>query len=288
MNLQHLTNNILRMDSKRAASQENRATTLLLHHIKEVDRRRLYSDWKFTSLFDWCVKDLGLCEGSAHLRITAARLLADMPELEEKIDQGILSLSHISQVNQFCRENKIKDLEKKKNILGQIENLTKKETDKKLFGISGVEKPGRETKKRISDKKTKVSYILSDETLEALDEVKKLLGKQISSDELMKLMIASLKEKVEKEKFKQTSNPKRSKGTKVTGRIISAEVKRKVYLRDKKCVSCGSQHRLNFDHAKPYALGGTNTIENIRLLCFHCNQRASMKMGLGRKVTSSG
>ena len=283
MNLKHLTNNILRMDSKRVARQEKGATTLLLHHIKEVDRRRLYSDWKFTSLFDWCVKDLGLCEGSAHLRITAARLLADIPEIEIKIENGALNLSNISQVNQFCRENNIKDLEVKKDILNQIENLTKKETDQKLFSLTGIQKPGRETKKRISDKKSKVTYILSDDTLDALEEFKKLIGIQMSSDELMKLMIGALKEKVEKNKFKQITTPKQTKGTKVSGRMISAEVKRKVYLRDKKCVNCGSQHRLNFDHLKPYALGGTNTIENIRLLCFQCNQRASMKMGLSRR-----
>lgn len=81
MHLKHLTNAVLRTDAKRAALKEKEAITLLLHHIKEVDRRRLYCDWKYASLFDWCVKELGLCEGSAHLRITAARLLADIPEI---------------------------------------------------------------------------------------------------------------------------------------------------------------------------------------------------------------
>lgn len=272
MNLKHLTDATLRKDAKWAALKEKEATTVLLHHIKEVDRRKLYCDWKFTSLFDWCVRELGLCEGSAQLRITAARLLADIPEMKEKIEQGALNLSNISQVNQFCRENSIDDVQEKKEILNQVENLSKKQAEKKLFELSGKEKPAKESRQRISEKQNKVSLILSDETIEAIKEVKALLGKDIDSDELMKLMAQALKEKVEREKYKQVQRPRACSPAK--GRALSAEVKRLAYARDKKCVNCGSQHRLNFDHKRPFALGGTSTIENIRLLCFHCNQRA--------------
>jgi hypothetical protein len=265
MNLKHLSDTTLRYDSKNAAFKEKEATTVLLHHIKEVDRRKLYCDWKYTSLFDWCVKELGLCEGSAHLRITAARTMKDIPEIEKKIEEGLLTLSSISQVNQFCRKNEIKGVSAKKKLLKQVENLSKKETEKKLFELTGKEKPAKETK---------ITFVVSDETIEALNEVKALLGKDVSSDELMKLMVSALKEKVEKEKFKQVKRPQAARVAK--GRGISAAVKREVYTRDKKCVKCGSKHRLNFDHRHPYSFGGDNTVENIRLLCFNCNQRAWM------------
>lgn len=272
MNLKHLTDATLRTDAQRAAFKGKEATTVLLHYIKEVDRRRLYCDWKFTSLFDWCVKELGLCEGSAHLRITAARLLAHIPEIEKKIEQGALNLSNISQVNQFCRENDIATVREKKELLQQVENLSKKQAEKKLFEISGKEKAANESQRRISDKKSKVSLILSDETMEAIQEVKDLIGKEMNSDDLIMLMAKALKEKVEKEKFKQVERPRVC--TPAKGRSVNSEVKRTVYARDKKCINCGSRHRLNFDHKRPFALGGTSTIENIRLLCFNCNQRA--------------
>ncbi len=274
MNLKHITDTSLRSDSRRAALKEKEATTLLLHHIKEVDRRRLYSEWKFTSLFDWCVRELGLCEGSAHLRITAARLLEDIPELEEKIEQGSLNLSNISQVNQFCRENDIKDNEKKKGLLKEVENLSKKQAEAKLLGISGKSKPARESRRKVSSTISKVSILLSDETVQTMDEVRSLLGKNVSSDELIKLMAQSLKEKIEKDRFKQVEKPRATKGTKKGTRVISAEVKRQVYLRDRNCVNCGSKHDLNFDHRIPYSLGGDGSLGNIRLLCFNCNQRA--------------
>jgi hypothetical protein len=272
MNLKHLTDITLRRDSKNAALKEKEATTLLLHHIKEVDKRKLYCDWKYTSLFDWCVKELGLCEGSAQLRITAARLLADIPSIEKKIESGSLTLSNISQINQFCRQNNIHDVEEKMELLDKVENLSKKEAEKTLFEISGKEKSAKETQKRVSGNKSRVTLILNDETMEKLKEVKDLLGKNLSSDELIKLMAKALKEKIEKEKFKQVSRPRAAQVMK--GRAISAHVKRKVYERDKQCVNCGSKRNLNFDHRKPFAFGGTSSVENIRLLCFQCNQRA--------------
>lgn len=274
MNLKHLTNNILRAESKRAALKEKEATAILLHHIKEVDRRRLYSDWKYPSLFDWCVKELGYCESSAHLRITAARLLQDIPEIEEKLEQGALSLSNISQVNQFFRQNDIADVGEKKKLLLEVENLSKREAEKKLFEMTGKERPAKETQQRINKNKSKVSLILSNETLEAIKEVKDLIGKEMTSDELIQLMAQTLKEKVEKEKFKQVSVPRAAKVA--TGRMIPASVKRMVYARDKKCVNCGSKRNLNFDHRLPYSMGGENSVENIRLLCFQCNQRSWM------------
>jgi 5-methylcytosine-specific restriction endonuclease McrA len=38
-----------------------------------------------------------------------------------------------------------------------------------------------------------------------------------------------------------------------------------------KCAHCGATERLEIDHIKPIALGGTNTIDNVQPLCRHCN-----------------
>jgi 5-methylcytosine-specific restriction endonuclease McrA len=41
---------------------------------------------------------------------------------------------------------------------------------------------------------------------------------------------------------------------------------------------CQEKRGLEFDHIKPFALGGTNDIKNIRLLCRNCNQREAFKI----------
>ena len=61
-------------------------------------------------------------------------------------------------------------------------------------------------------------------------------------------------------------------------RYIPHARKALVWQRDQgQCCKCGSRRNLNFDHIKPLALGGESTASNLRLLCFHCNQRARMK-----------
>jgi 5-methylcytosine-specific restriction endonuclease McrA len=46
-----------------------------------------------------------------------------------------------------------------------------------------------------------------------------------------------------------------------------------VWQRDRgRCVKCGCQERLEFDHIIPLAKGGSNTERNIQLLCEPCNR----------------
>jgi HNH endonuclease len=56
-------------------------------------------------------------------------------------------------------------------------------------------------------------------------------------------------------------------------RIIPSSVKLAVWKRDKgKCVICGSQDNLHFDHIIPYARGGSSLVsENIQILCARHN-----------------
>ena len=63
-------------------------------------------------------------------------------------------------------------------------------------------------------------------------------------------------------------------------RRITQEVKDKVWNRDGgKCVECGSNENLEFDHIIPHSKGGANTYRNIQLLCEPCNRSKSAKIG---------
>ncbi len=69
-------------------------------------------------------------------------------------------------------------------------------------------------------------------------------------------------------------------------RYIPQKIKRQIWRRDKgKCQFkdkrtgqlCHSQYKLELDHAWPYSLGGSNTVQNLRLHCRTHNQyRASL------------
>lgn len=64
-------------------------------------------------------------------------------------------------------------------------------------------------------------------------------------------------------------------------RYISRRLKYKIWQKNnKKCTQCRSQCNLQIDHIKPYALNGKTSEENLRLLCFNCNQRKRIEAGL--------
>jgi 5-methylcytosine-specific restriction endonuclease McrA len=54
---------------------------------------------------------------------------------------------------------------------------------------------------------------------------------------------------------------------------IPRDVKLAVWQRDRgRCVSCGSQQLLEFDHVIPLAMGGSDNERNLQILCADCNR----------------
>lgn len=54
---------------------------------------------------------------------------------------------------------------------------------------------------------------------------------------------------------------------------ISDDIKHLVWQRDRgRCVKCGSQSELQFDHIIPFSVGGASTPENLQILCGTCNR----------------
>lgn len=60
---------------------------------------------------------------------------------------------------------------------------------------------------------------------------------------------------------------------------IPEQVRFSVWRRDEgKCVQCGSNKYLEFDHIIPFSKGGSNTERNLQLLCEKCNREKSSKI----------
>lgn len=57
---------------------------------------------------------------------------------------------------------------------------------------------------------------------------------------------------------------------------IPTEIRRAVFERDGgRCVECGSNFDLQYDHVLPVSRGGATTVQNLQLLCADCNSRKS-------------
>jgi hypothetical protein len=58
----------------------------------------------------------------------------------------------------------------------------------------------------------------------------------------------------------------------------NAGIRREVFRRDQACTQCGSTYALETDQRHPLGTGGLTTLENLRLLCRSCNQRAAIEV----------
>lgn len=104
------------------------------------------------------------------------------------------------------------------------------------------------------------------------------------SKEEAKELINTAKKEERKRKLKDSKTLIKEKAEKLYGDIpsddkrkpIPDEVKEKVWRRDNgRCVKCGSQENLEFDHIIAVVKGGSNTARNIQILCERCNREKS-------------
>lgn len=281
MDLKYLTNDQLNLDLKKLVGEERVLLTKILYHLKEVEVRKLFCDYGCTSLFDYACKELKYSADQAYRRIQAMRLLKEIPELSTKIDTGELSLTNINQAQRFFNDNKVIAKKNKISVLKKLINKSTREGQKELLKMSPVKPLPLETKKQVSPNHQQFSFNLSDKLEKKLDLVKSLLGPKacnISMAELIEDLADLAIEKLQDKKFGRSTlsakiNP--------NSRYISKNLKQQIWNKAQgKCVHCRSTHNLNFDHIKPMALGGKTSKENLRLLCFNCNQRQRMNMKL--------
>lgn len=278
MNLKHLTDKTLLSELKRISRQEREITTNILHHIKEVEKRKLFSDLKYSSMLEYLIKDLGYSEGAASRRLQSARMLQEIPELEKKIEDGSLSLSNLNKAAGFFRKEDIKDPNAKKEILEKIENQSARECEKTLFSLGKNPVLPTEGVKIVSRDYQQIKVNVSDSTFELIEKARKIMGHYTINEKFLKELSTEAIENFNRKKFKLTE---KGRCTESNSRIPSNSQRREVFQQSNGvCENCGSIFMTQIDHIEAYSLNGKTSGPNLRLLCFHCNQRARIRAKL--------
>ena len=302
MNLSLLTDEELDAEILASVRVEAKSTTAVLHHLREVDRRKLYSKLRFDSLFAYAVKRLGYSEDAACRRISAMRLLAEVPEIEVKLQTGALTLSHLNKAQMMFRREKKerhnRSPQSKLHILQQIERLPIREVEKKLELETLVPQPKKETQpisldqfsERVRNKLKRLLEVRS-HTLDRGD-----LNSLI--EQMADTCLANWDplEKAERRTRQKTDLPATSR-VKAIRKLekksapvrphIPSKIRHALYLRDHaSCQNCGSREAIQIDHILPFLRGGTNEISNLRLLCRSCNLRHAVETYGIRKMKS--
>src|SRR5689334_3902148 len=109
INFKNVSNESLLANTKALAREERRITIEVLHHLREIERRRAYAERGYATLFDYATQELGYSSSSASRRINSMKALKDMPELESAIEEGKLSITTVAQVQTFLRQEKFQN-----------------------------------------------------------------------------------------------------------------------------------------------------------------------------------
>jgi Ftsk gamma domain/HNH endonuclease len=165
------------------------------------------------------------------------------------------------------------------------EVLIKSETDLQNYFDTGIieisggvnsfnlEKFLEENKERIEERRIELQKIIDDEKLN--NEKEQIRLELLQKDRKRKLQKEVLKTLIDNgEIFSEFNNEDNRREP------IPQDVMDKVWNRDGgKCVQCGSQEHLEFDHIIPFSKGGAKTYRNLQILCKSCNLDKSNKIG---------
>lgn len=309
MNLKSKNNQELIVDIKDLVQKEKHYTHLVLNYLLEIETRRLFLEKGYPSLFAFCTEFLKYSEPESQIRIQAMRLLKTLPQVEEKIKSGEISLTVAAQVQSSIRkedkrrqEDGLKPLSffEKNSLVKKVEKASVRESQKILaqeFPESFVQVPDRI--KPISDNKAKIEFVASQELVQKLEKLKNLTAHKNfegSMERLIELIADMALQKldrnapqrgaheVKEEPIQKQSGSK--PGVRTSSRYIPAPVRRMVYKRDGgRCQYrdpvtgkvCGSSYGLEVDHIVPWANNGSHDPSNLRLLCSGHNKLEAIK-----------
>jgi len=224
-NLKELSDAALIERTQELVGIERDTTTKVLEHLREIERRRLFSSLGMSSLFQYCVEILKYSESAANRRISSMRLLKSLEpqtaaEIKLKVENGSLTLSHLAQAQSFftkeSKNNAVLNNGGKKEILNSLEGKSTRQAETILQAASSQPIPPiREYTRPASNDRTEIHLVVDKETMGLLNQVRGLLSHshpQLTWGELIGIV-----SKAAWEKLDPAREPKRKRKSNSTG-----------------------------------------------------------------------
>jgi hypothetical protein len=298
MKFQTQSNATLHLQFKNLTRTERKITAQILEMLVEIEKRKIYLERGYESLFAYLVKDMKYSEGAASRRIQAMRLLKNHAEVKEKIQSGEMNLTQASMIQTAIRaekkiypQNKIAVTE----ILQNIEGKTRAETQQVLqshFSEEALKALAPSLLIQKTQNQIRLEIQLSPEEHDLLQKVAALRSTQQTN--LKEVILWMANETLRKSKFAEPrpiANP--AVGSQCDSERVSLPIQtqRLVFHRARhQCEHtdpmskrrCRQKKFLEIDHRIPLALDGSNDPDNLRVLCREHNAAAAEEMGLAR------
>jgi hypothetical protein len=286
-----LSNDLLHEKLVSLTREEREISLQVLLHLRSAESRKLFALRGHSSLFDYAVLELKYSEGSAQRRISAMRLLKELPELEEKVESGEIKVTQLSQVQTFLRSEaksgqRYSLEEKRELVLGTIGKSTREVAFELAPDRAESIQVEAETLRVLKEARDRFAHELP-HAASFSDVISFLAKRALKTDPMKKPSRAA---RVEPASFVlpsvPISAPPSAPSKKVNSppalavkrtRVIPIAVKREVWKKEREGCAyfsevtgkrCASRHRLQIDHILPFSRGGNSRdSENLRLLC---------------------
>ncbi|WP_413587302.1 HNH endonuclease [Bdellovibrio sp. HCB274] len=297
MNLTEVSNTELLGRLEKLAQSERKITHLILMHINEMEGRRLYAELGYDSMFRYLTRHLKYSDDAAYRRLSAARLLKQAPEISEKIENGSLTLTQLTQVQSAIRmESKIAISQglsasaSLPQILEKIENKSTYETKSCLAHEFNLPIREIETLTPQRDESVRFEITLTAEQMKTLESARDLMSHILPDGNWADFLTLLAEKQIKQIINKDSRRTKPTQSFMVTQKRqhIKVSTKAELLLKADYCCEfigtggkkCNSKYQLQIDHIQPVALGGKNEKANLRVLCRTHNLAAAEKLGL--------
>ena len=281
MNYHNLSNACLISNFTSLVHQERKITTQVLEYIAEIDRRKLYLQNGYSSLFDFLVQDHRYSPGAAMRRVDGARLLFELPNVAEKFQSGALTLSQANQIQRAAREMKKTDTplstEDKQELIVQVEHASKKETEKIIAAALHFPLLAMQKETFHHDESVTLTMTFSKVQIEKLEQVRGMIAHCVPDSSWVEMFSYLAQNELSRRtqtKAKATAEKKLTYKTPISRRTIPARVRKTLLHANAKCEyknshgkPCQSKRHLQVDHVKSVSRGGGNEPENLQVLC---------------------
>src|SRR5665213_3517651 len=273
-----------------AIERENSYHILL--HLKEIQSRRLHLKRGFSNLFSMLIKHFRQSETSANQHLKALDLMLAVPAVEERLVSGDLNLSTLAMAQrQIKREEKLTGRkvtkEQKAEIVESITNKTMAQTETELFKLlpETATNPAN-SERRIREDATRMNLTVPDDVRDMMIRLKELWAHADPTMDNVEVMRRAFKLALAKsdptQKSKRAAQPTSVKhrgnerlkyyGKEYDRALWERAGSRCEFVDNKTGRRCDCKFGLQKEHVISLAMGGTNELTNMQLLCGPHNQ----------------
>lgn len=130
--LSNLSNQELHSQLSALVKTERESTEQVVKHFAEIERRKLYLEHGYNTLFDYATRGLGYSNAAAMRRISAARVGMQVPEVFQGLQSGELQLSTVEKLAPLLGKHE------PKKLVEQFKGKTVKQAEELLSQLNPV------------------------------------------------------------------------------------------------------------------------------------------------------